>query len=113
MDDSILTSIKKLLGIDKSYDAFDKDVIFHINTVLSELIQIGVGPNNGYCISSEEERWSDYLGEDNSGQQMVISYIYLKVKLLFDPPASSVAVQAIKDQISEIEWRLSVTNTDK
>lgn len=109
MNDSILTSIKKLLGITEDYSQFDADIIMHINSVFSTLIQIGIGPKSGFAITGEQETWNDFIG-DNKKQQSVISYVYLKVRLLFDPPSSSVLVSAINEQIKEFEWRLSITN---
>lgn len=108
MSESILTSIKKLLGLSEDDTAFDADIIMHINSTFSTLIQLGIGPKDGYTITSKTETWGNFIGE-NKKQQMVVSYIYLRVKLLFDPPQSSVLVQAIKDQINEYEFRLSVT----
>lgn len=109
MNDSILTSIKKLLGITEDYSQFDADIIMHINSVFSTLMQIGIGPKSGFAITGEQETWNDFIG-DNKKQQSVISYVYLKVRLLFDPPSSSVLVSAINEQIKEFEWRLSITN---
>lgn len=109
MNDSILTSIKKLLGITEDYSQFDADIIMHINSVFSTLMQIGIGPKSGFSITGEQETWNDFIG-DNKKQQSVISYVYLKVRLLFDPPSSSVLVSAINEQIKEFEWRLSITN---
>jgi hypothetical protein len=108
MNDSILTSIKKLLGIGEDDTSFDTDILLHINSTFSVLTQLGIGPKEGYSIGSKSETWSDYI-DDNKKQQMVVSYMYLKVRLLFDPPQSSVLVQAIKDQISEQEFRLTVS----
>ena len=105
---SILYSIKKLLGIAPSYDAFDNDIILHINSVLMVLNQLGVGPEEGYAITGATESWTDYLGSAFANVELVKSYIYLKVKLMFDPPQSAGAVQAIKEQISEFEWRINV-----
>lgn len=109
MNDSILTSIKKLLGITEDYSQFDADIIMHINSVFSTLMQIGIGPKSGFTITGEQETWNDFIG-DNKKQQSVISYVYLKVRLLFDPPSSSVLISAINEQIKEFEWRLSITN---
>lgn len=109
MNESILTSIKKLLGITEDYSQFDADIIMHINSVFSTLMQIGIGPKSGFAITGEQETWNDFIG-DNKKQQSVISYVYLKVRLLFDPPSSSVLVSAINEQIKEFEWRLSITN---
>lgn len=107
MDDSILTSIKKLLGISEDYNPFDKDIVIHINTVLFSLNQIGVGPTNGFTISDKTTTWNEYL-TDSTNLEAVKSYIYLKVRLLFDPPTSSVITESINRQIAELEWRLSV-----
>lgn len=107
--ESILTSIKKLLGIDEEFTHFDNDIIMHINSVLMILTQLGVGPTNGYSISDSSETWSDFLGEDTVKLQSVKSYVYLKVKLLFDPPSSSAAIESTNRLISELEWRLQVS----
>lgn len=106
--ESILTSIKKLLGIDAEYDHFDADVIMHINSVFSVLTQLGVGPKNGFSIEGASETWDQFINTDFNRFSMVRSFIYLKVKLLFDPPTSSAAIEAINRQISEFEWRLTV-----
>lgn len=106
--DSILYSIKKMLGIDKDYTAFDTDVIIHINTALFNLHQLGVGKTeNAFSIQDKNSKWSDFL-EDDKNFEAVKSYIYLKVRLLFDPPASSSVIDAIKRSIDELEWRLQV-----
>lgn len=105
--DSILQSIKKLLGLDEDYDAFDDDVMMHINSVLMILTQLGVGPKNGFSITGEEETWDDYLGEDISKLSAVKTYVYLKVKTMFDPTSSSVVNEATKEMLKELEWRLN------
>ena len=105
MDDSILQTIKKLLGIANDYEVFDQDIIIHINTVFMRLNQLGVGPT--YFIESNNESWNDYLPQ-NGDLQSVKTYIYLKVRLLFDPPATSFAINAVESQISELEWLLNV-----
>lgn len=107
--DSILTSVKKLLGIDEAYEHFDTDIIIHINSVFATLTQLGVGPSNGYSIHGKDETWHDYIGENFNLFANVKSYIYLKVRLLFDPPISSAAIDAIREQIKEYEFRLFVT----
>lgn len=107
LTESILISIKKLLGIDASYTHFDADIIMHINSVFSILTQMGVGPSNGFSISGSEENWTGFI-EDVPTFSLVKSYVYLKVRLLFDPPLSSAAVESINRQISEFEWRLFV-----
>lgn len=105
--DSILQSIKKLLGLDENYDAFDDDVMMHINSVFMILTQLGVGPKNGFSITGEEETWGDYLGEDISKLSAVKTYVYLKVKTMFDPTSSSVVNEATKEMLKELEWRLN------
>ena len=103
--DSILTSIKKLLGIAEEYTQFDVDIIKHINTVFMILTQMGVGPSKGFRISDKTAIWSDYI-PDGQNLDSVKSYIHLKVKLLFDPPLSSSVMECMKQLISELEWRL-------
>lgn len=105
--DSILTSIKKLLGIAEEYEHFDSDLIMHINSVFMVLNQLGVGPVEGFSITDKTETWEDFT-QNNQMIQSVKSYVYLKVRLLFDPPSSSAAMDAINRQISELEWRLNV-----
>lgn len=105
--DSILQSIKKMLGLDENYDAFDDDVMMHINSVLMILTQLGVGPKNGFSITGEEETWENYLGEDISKLSAVKTYVYLKVKTMFDPTSSSVVNEATKEMLKELEWRLN------
>jgi hypothetical protein len=105
--ESILTSIKKLLGITAEYTHFDTDLIVHINSVLMVLNQLGVGPEEGFFIEDESSSWVDFLG-DNTNIELVKTYVYLKVKLLFDPPLSSAAIDSTNRLISEFEWRLNV-----
>ena len=105
--DSILTSIKKLLGIDAAYNHFDPDLVMHINSVFAILTQMGVGPANGFSITGAEEKWTDFTDESNKFS-LVKSYMHLKVKLLFDPPSSSAVIESHNRQISEFEWRLFV-----
>lgn len=105
--DSILQSIKKLLGITEDYDVFDTDIIMHINSVLMILNQIGVGPSEGFTISDELATWEDFLGKDTNAEA-VKTYVYLRVKLLFDPPNSSIVSEAMNRTISELEWRFTV-----
>lgn len=106
--DSILTSVKKLLGITEECKHFDTDIIIHINSVFLTLQQIGVGPSNGFSISDEYATWDSYLPEDNPSFEAVKSYIYLKVRLLFDPPSSSAVMESMKNMANELEWRLNV-----
>lgn len=105
--ESILTSIKKLLGIEEEYTQFDNDIIMHINSVLLNLTQLGVGPAEGFLIEDDTATWEDFIGDSNQ-LQAVKSYMYLKVKLLFDPPLSSSVIESMNRMTSELEWRLNV-----
>lgn len=107
-NDSILNTIKKMLGIDAAYDAFDTDILWDINSVFLTLNELGVGPEKVYSISGVDETWLDFLGDQSSNLQAVASYIYLRVRLLFDPPTSSFVVDAIQKQIAELDFRLNV-----
>jgi hypothetical protein len=104
--ESILTSIKKMLGIAEEYEHFDPDIIMHINSAIMSLTQIGVGPSNGFMIEDETTAWSDFIPEAIN-LEAVKSYIYLKVKLLFDPPTNSTVIASYERQITEYEWRLN------
>ena len=107
MDDSILDSIKKILGMPPDYDAFDTDLVIHINSVFGILAQLGVGPAGGFSISDNTTLWKAYLG-DSKDLEMVKSYIALIVRLVFDPPTIGAVMDAMKEQIREYEWRLNV-----
>ena len=109
--ESILTSIKKLLGIMSDYTNFDDDIIIHINTAFAMLNQLGVGPEGGFMIVDANSRWEDYTTEKNLN--MVKTYIYLKVRLLFDPPTSSALIESINRTLSEIEWRIFLEGDPK
>lgn len=106
MEDSILRSTKKILGIDASYTIFDLDIITHINSALSSLNQLGIGPTEGFAIEDDSAVWGD-LGLPANQEGMVKPYVYLKTRMLFDPPGTSYLIEAMKDQIREHEWRLS------
>lgn len=106
--DSILTSIKKLLGITEEYENFDQDIITHINSAFMILNQLGVGPKNGFSINDKSSTWDEFIPE-SSNLEAVKTYVHLKVKLMFDPPLSSTVIEAIKSQINELEWRLNVS----
>lgn len=106
--DSILTSVKKQLGIAEDYEHFDPDIIMHINSVFSILNQLGVGPPEGFSISDETSVWTDFIG-DSLKLELVKTYVYLKIRLIFDPPTSSAVMDAFKQNIAELEWRISVT----
>ena len=107
MEDSILNSIKALLGPDSDYDVFDPDLIIFINGAISTLTQLGIGPSTGFKITGENETWSNFLGNAND-LEMVKTYIYIKVKLVFDPPANSFLVSSLEKTAEEIGWRLNV-----
>lgn len=106
MDDSILDSIKRILGMPPDYDAFDTDLVIHINSVFGILAQLGVGPENGFSISDNTTLWRSYL-LNSKNLEMVKSYIALKVRLIFDPPTVGAVMDALKEQIREFEWRLN------
>ena len=99
-DESILTSIKKVLGFDENYEVYDQDIIMHINSVFSTLNQLGAGPEEGFYIADKTKKWSDYM-------QFIKDYVYLKVKMIFDPPTSGSVSEAFNKMISEYEWRIT------
>ena len=105
--ESILTSIKKMLGITEDYEHFDADLIMHINSVFLILTQLGVGPSEGFSIKDKTDVWSDFIPNGHK-LESVKSYVYMKVKLLFDPPLSSTVMESMNRMISEFEWRLNV-----
>lgn len=105
--DSILTSIKKLLGITKECTSFDADLIIHINSVFLILKQLGVGPEKGFSITGEYETWDQFLPEGSENFEAVKSFMHIKVRLLFDPPTSSVVMEAMNRMANEFEWRLN------
>lgn len=108
MENGILTSVKKLLGIAEEYKHFDEDIIVHINSVFMILTQLGVGTSMGFGIHDESAVWTDFIGEDDKNFQSVKTYVYMKVKLIFDPPLSSAVLESMNRTISELEWRLNV-----
>lgn len=109
--DSILDSIKKLLGIQEDYTHFDPEIIVNINSVFTILHQLGVGPDEPFCIENETSKWNEFL-TDEKEIKLVESYMYLRVRLLFDPPSNSFLVKAIQDQIQEFEFRLIVRSEE-
>lgn len=108
---SILDSVKKNLGLDSDYTHFDADIITHINSVFFELQQIGIGPNSGFRIEDKTAEWETYPIDDNN-KSAVKSYLYLKVRLIFDPPATSFTISAMEKQAQEFLWRLSTNRED-
>lgn len=111
MDESILISIKKLLGIAEEDTSFDTDVIMHINSILSICTQLGVGEKN-FKIEDETSKWEDFI-DTYTQMDVVRSYIYIRVRLLFDPPTNSFLVDSLKKQADEFEWRLTVMSDEE
>lgn len=107
INDSILDSIKKTLGVDAAFLVWDEDIKMHINGVFSTLAQLGVGPEDGFEIDDKENKWAEFLGE-NKLINSVRSYMYLRVRMLFDPPTTSFDLTAKTEMIKELEWRLNV-----
>ena len=107
MSDSILTSTKKILGIAEDYTAFDLDILTHINSVLSTVNQLGIGPEAGFMITGASEEWTSLLGDDLR-LNAVKTYVFLRVRMIFDPPQTSFHQAAMEKQIQELEWRLNV-----
>lgn len=105
MEQSILTTIKKMLGIAEDYESFDLDVITNINMALMTLNQLGVGPEDGFSISDKSSVWSDFI-KDVKNLEGVKTYIFIKTKLVFDPPTGSFVLDALDRQVKELEWRL-------
>lgn len=106
--DSILTSVKKLLGITEEYTPFDQDIIMHINSVFLTLYELGVGPANGFSIEDDSAEWRDYIPNDDVLLGAVKSYMYLKVRMLFDPSLTTSVTELMKEQAREFEWRMNV-----
>lgn len=105
MNESILRTIKKLIGLTDDYTVFDADLILHINTFLSVITDFGIGDTD-FSITGTDETWEDFLGSDEVFFNDVKTYLTGKVRLAFDPPTSSVVMQALKEQNNELEWRL-------
>lgn len=109
---SILISIKKMLGITEEQNQFDTDIIIHINTALMVLTQLGVGPSNGFAIIDDSAVWTDFVS-DIERIEAIKTYVYLKVRLIFDPPQSAAAIESCTKMISELEWRINVVAETK
>lgn len=106
--ESILNSIKQKLGLSPDViTEFDTDVTDAINMAISTLTQLGIGPDTGYAIHSSEDKWEDYIGNDPR-LTMVKTYVYLKTRMIFDPPQSSYVMSSFEEQVKELEWRLNV-----
>lgn len=110
--DSILTSVKKIIGISEEDESFDTDLIMHINSVLMILNQLGVGPEDGFSITDKSAVWTDVIG-DNKLIEATKTFVGLKVRLIFDPPTSSAVLDSINKTISELEWRINVMVENK
>jgi hypothetical protein len=108
MEQSILKSTKKILGITDDYTVFDLDILTHINSSFSTLTQLGVGPAAGFMIEDDTAVWADFIGTDDIQYNSVKSYVFLRVRQLFDPPSTSYLISAVERQILELEWRLNV-----
>ena len=107
MEDSILTSIKLMLGIGEDYIQFDTELVMFINAAINKLLQIGVGPDEGFQITGVDEKWNELL-EDYQNLELAKEYIYLDVRMIFDPPSNAFVMSAFKDHQQEAAWRLSV-----
>jgi hypothetical protein len=108
VEQSILISTKKILGIAEDYTVFDLDIITHINSAFSTLTQLGIGPADGFQIDDASELWTDFDPiDDDRLYNSVKSYVFLRVRLLFDPPTTSYLIAAFEKQVQELEWRLS------
>jgi hypothetical protein len=107
LDESIFNTIKKMLGLEDDYTPFDADVLVLINSAIMSLMQLGVGPKKGFVVRDYNDTWSDFLTNDVN-LEATKNYIYLKVRITFDPPTSSAVLESYKQQIQELEWRLNV-----
>lgn len=111
MEPSILTSTKKILGVMADYTAFDLDILTHINAALAVVDQLGVGPEGGFFVEDADASW-DALGLPQNQLNLVRTYVFLKVRLLFDPPTTSFLLEAMGEQVQEYEWRLNVVREE-
>lgn len=107
MAQSILNNVKKVLGLSTDDDSFDEDVLTHINSVFSDLTQLGIGPDDGFEIEDDTTTWDAFLESDKE-YNSVKSYVYLRLRLIFDPPGTSFAIESMQKQIEKFEWRLNV-----
>lgn len=112
MIDSILTSVKKALGIAEEYEHFDPEIIMLINSFLAILNQVGIGPPAGFSIQDKSATWSDFIGTDTKKLNDVQTYVYLRVKLIFDPPSTAAAIESMTNVTKEVEWRLGVSGDE-
>ena len=111
-DQSILDSVKKVIGMDPSYEPFDEDIIMHINSQFSKLYNLGVGPKTAaFEIEDNKVKWSDFL-QGKTNINMAKTYVYMAVRLIFDPPPTSFGIAAVQKEIEEMGWRLKVLDDD-
>lgn len=110
--ESILTYIKKLLGITEDYTHFDDELIVHINSILLVLTQVGVGPDKGFIVQDKTQTWDEFI-PDGKNLEFVKTYVYLRVRLLFDPPQSGSLIEAINRNVDELTWRIFVATDPK
>lgn len=106
--EGILTTVKKACNVSEEYEVFDNDIIMHINSVFMILNQIGVGPTSGFRITDKSNKWSEFIPEDDLRFEAVKTYVSSKVRLIFDPPSSSIVAECLKQIIAECEWRLNL-----
>lgn len=109
--ESILTSIKKMLGPTEEYEHFDPDIIIYINTAIMDLTQVGVGPAEGFSISDKNDTWEDFVPELIQNKvkiEAIKSYIYFSVKIAFDPPLNASVLSSMERQMEKLLWRLNV-----
>jgi hypothetical protein len=113
--DSILNSVKQVVGQDESYSDFDVDILMAINSAFATLHQIGIGPDDGFAIEDDSAVWADFLGPDATAMTInsAKNYVCLKVKMVFDPPQTSYHLTSMEKQIQELEWRLNVVREGK
>lgn len=104
--ESILVTIKKMIGPSALYDVFDTDIITHINTIFFRLYQLGIGPDTPFKIEDDSAEWTDFV--DDGSIEAVKTYIYIKTKLYFDPPTNSALLSAMQEQCKELEWTMNV-----
>ena len=107
MNESILTSIKKMLGITAEYQYFDSDIILSLNSVLGILTQLGVGPKTGFSIQDSSTTWADFIGTDTR-LEMIKTFVHLRTKLLFDPPQNASLANVMEEEAKEFEWRIYI-----
>jgi len=112
VEQRILISVKKVLGLPEADTSFDVDITMHINTVLATLTQVGIGPAEGFMIEGAADTWDAFIGNDKR-LNAVRTYVYLRVRLLFDPPQTSFVIDSMQKQIQEFEWRLNVQREEE